>query len=688
MPALIAAGEKLEAGEEIHRQVVFDRTGKRIWVGPDGSGEVPAVWSPDGRLLAYAVGGDLVVHAAGRADRLAIRGVITAARPLAGFDRSGRYLAARTGAGVVVADLARGGTLMPELIDTGIHCEADDLRWRPDAGDLWALCRSESPDLYIWNLASRSLRTRDDPATTGLLGWRTRAPAGMVVRHGDAPALLGPAGEPLPLPQPPTGDLGHVVAAAGGLLVYSDVDDDDGTERTVWLARGEAEVPWPWLQGLLFGLSITDDGTWAAFVVPEDRDTEAGEVYLVRVGEHRVHPVIQHRGMMVGGPIGEGEADSEAAERDAMGEDEEEEEGEEEEDNDYRVVDEDVPEDLIGWIHPVPQPRPARGCGPRLPRAREQLAVAERIVAGEGGLMLEAGGAIVGDGEDGADQVTYGTGPVRMKLPEGWQVVRAMPGDQLLIESAAGVELRAADGRRLVELPRARLQDVAALPGGGVVRLEGTRVLHRYDGAGALVATHRASADVREILPVVGGGLLLVETGEEGELLSATGARLAGFPVREDVAAALDDGTIVTLEEDAGAEETELELVFRDRRGAQLGRAPLLAGDAGSLTLVPMSGGRVALVDDSATRIDFFGRTGRELGSFFSGVTLEQPAAALRGALVIGVDRILWLVGADGTYLGGHVLPEPVAEGPFAIADGRLVVRTESAVWVLERRKR
>jgi hypothetical protein len=263
MPALIAAGEKREADEEVDRLVVYDRTGKRLWVGPDGSGEIPAVWSPDGRLLAYVVGHDLVVHAAGRADRLC-SGVITeAGRSPA--DRSSRYLAARTEAGVVVAVGHRA------WCPDGCHRDrlrADDLRWRPGADELWALCGRVAHDHIGTGPAAACAAWR--PAATALLGWRTQAPPACW-SAGDVPALLGADGTLLALPEPPAAALGHVVAAAAGLLV-SDMDDDDGAGGP-WLARG-ARGAWPWLRGDL--RAVDRDGAWAASSC-RNSDGEAGE---------------------------------------------------------------------------------------------------------------------------------------------------------------------------------------------------------------------------------------------------------------------------------------------------------------------------------------------------------------------------------------------------------------------------
>ncbi|HTM18882.1 MAG TPA: hypothetical protein VL172_00175, partial [Kofleriaceae bacterium] len=286
-----------------------------VWTGPEGSGVVAPAWSPDGRLLAYAVDGDLVVRRDGAPDRLVVRGVVTEARPLAAFSPDGRWLAARTETGTVVVNLTTGGALAPDPIDTGVHCETDGLAWRGDAAELWLLCRGETPDLFAWDARRRTLRSFDDDDATALLGWRSAAPAGMLVAHDEVPALVGADGTVHAEPELASA-LGHVVGAApaAGLTVWSDKDDDDGVTRTLWLAGGADQPAWPWLQGLVMGLSFTPDGAWAAFVVPQDSDSEGGDVYLARPGDRRVRPAFDAPasidravGVMAGGDDDDGD---------------------------------------------------------------------------------------------------------------------------------------------------------------------------------------------------------------------------------------------------------------------------------------------------------------------------------------------------------------------------------------------
>jgi len=682
-PARVAVGERLGEDRESRLIVFTTAGGKRVWTGPEGSGRVAAVWSPDGRRLAYMVDDDLMVHEDGRADRLAIAGVIGEASPIATFGPAGRYLAARTDDGVVVADLEHGTALSPRIIATGIACEADGLAWRGDADQLWALCRSESPDLLIWDAGDHSLRAFDHPEATGLLGWRAVAPAGMLALAEGGPLLIGVDGRRLDLP-PPAGALGHLVGAAAvaGVLVYSDLDEDEGTERTLWLGRGRDEAPWPWLAGLVFDLSITPDATWAAFVVPDDRDAEAGDVYLARVGDHQVRPILEleRLGALVG-ELADDDGEFGAPEGEDAPDDDDG-------DDDYQPpYDPTEVRELIGYHHPVLQPVAGGACRPRFPLGRERL-VARQVRADQGGISLEEGGVVVRSGDDG-DRVAFAGGAAGPLLPAGWREVRGIAADHLLVETGSGVELLAADGAGLASLAGARLAEVTADPEGALVWQRGPREIELYDPDGHRRRVHTTSADTRLALPVPGGGLLVAETGDRAELVSATGASLASFPAYDQVVAVLDDGGVVALTDEEGEDDDRLVLVFHAADGRQRGRAELSSQDSASLRLLPLAGHRVALIDDGEARISFYDAGGRELGSFFTGVGLDEAVAALPdGGVVIGAERVLWLVGADGTYLGGHVLPEPIDGGPYPVGAGRVVVRTESAIRVLERRPR
>ncbi len=678
LPALVAAAEVRE-DDDYNRLVVYSTVdGQRVWTGPNGSGRVPAVWSPDGRLLAYAVGGDLIVRQAGKPDRLAVRGVATDAPPLTAFSPSGRYLVARVEGGTKVADLATGGALPPDTLPVE-DCEADSFAWRPDVDELWVLCRSATPGLFVWDARTRKTRVVESDASA-VLGWRTAAPAGMVVATGDAAAVIG-AGDTL-TPIESTGDaFGFVVdaAPAAGILVYSDKDADEGLERTLWLARGAGEPIWPWLQGLVLGMSITPDGAWAAFVVPEDGNDEAGDVYLARLGERRVRPVVEveRRGVMTGDFV----------EGPGAGDYDEDEHGDDDDDDD----DDDEPppgdaedEPLLGYAYPVPQPQAAR-CTVDFPLGREQLAIAEQF--GDGESALESNVVVLGSRAAGEEARWGGA---RWTLPKDWRMLQGLSADRLLIETDAGVELRGPGGDTLAEVAGTRMQDFVEVADGGLIRID-ERELIMLDARGARRGAHTASDAVRDVWPLPGGGLLVLEVGEEAELLSPALAALARFPARDNQAAALTDGGVVALEEgeDPDSEETLLTLVFRDAAGKVRGRASMGVSSGDKLTLQPLAGGRLAVLDDESHRILFLDGRGRELGVFFTGHALEQPLAALEdGTLVVGFDRTLWLLGSDGSYRGGQVLPAAILTGPVALPGGRVAVGLDSGIQVLERKKR
>jgi hypothetical protein len=332
----------------------------------------------------------------------------------------------------------------------------------------------------------------------------------------------------------------------------------------------------------------------------------------------------------------------------------------------------------------VPQPQAAR-CAVDFPLGREQLVVAEQL--GDADAALEDNVVVIGSRATGEEARWGGA---RWTLPQDWRMLQGLSADRLLIETDAGVELRGPGGDTLAEVAGARMQDFVEVADGGLIRTD-ERELTMLDARGARRGAHTASDPVREVWPLPGGGLLLLEVGEEAELLSPTLATLARFPARDHQAAALSDGGAVALEEgeDPDSEETLLTLVFRDPAGKVRGRAPMGVSSGDELTLQPLAGARLAVLDDESHRILFLDARGHELGVFFTGHALELPMAALDdGTLVVGFDRTLWLLGSDGTYRGGHVLPDAILTGPVDLPGGRVAVGLDSGIRVLERKKR
>ncbi len=598
-PKQILVAQKSDDGES-SRLLVLGPKGMVLWQGPSGSGESPGAWSPNGALLAYAVGQDLIVHRDRGPDKLVFRGLVNDdGDPLFSFSRDGRWLAARGADGVHVVDAAESRNLEPVSIDTGIGCSPNGIYWSQTSDRLVVTC--DGGELHVWDSATRADSKREIDAAY-VLGWWPSAADTLLVQRDDDSLWLQPlAGAATQLRSPSIGDEGELsidsIVPRSGLVVLTDTLSGEGYARTLWLSAGGEAPPMPWLDGSVMGIAYSSDGAWAVFTTAAaDGMDEAGDVYLARVGESRVHRVAA------------------APHYDEEDEDDEEIAG----DQAY----------YVGYAAPAPRPDPTSVCPPAHVGSGELLDVEQRYRDDQDQAFVTSGGAvhIVANG-----RVTLLSGDRSLDAGDASMVTiqdaRPLPDGGWLLSDPATTYWRGADSRELAHMPRFEIGEAVVLPGGGLAYASGSDAIELRGADGRVVGGYHTPTLIASVFARPGGLAVALVSGQV-ELLDNAGHRVGGIDAGEGVPLAALPGGIVAVAPDYGddqgdeaPEDPPLTMVFYDRAGHRSASAVLSTpdGDSTVLDLFTLGDEAVAVVGEERPRAHFVRRQGTRAGRLHPG---------------------------------------------------------------------
>jgi len=670
-PRQIVVAQKADDGES-SRLIAVAPDGTVLWQGPAGSGENPGVWSPDGALLAYAVGEDLIVHRDRGPDKLVFRGLALGdGDPLFSFSHDGRWLAARGPDSVRVVDAAESRNLEPVSVDTGIGCSPTGLYWTRASDRLVVTC--DAGELHVWDPATDEDQKREINAAYVLGWWPSAADTLLVQRDDDSMWLQPLAGAATHLHGGAIRDGGELsidsFVPRSGVVVLTDYEDAEGYSRTLWLAAGGDAPPVPWLDGSVMWLAYSSDGAWAAFTTaPSDGVDEAGDLYLARVGESRVR-LVAAAPTYDGGD--EGEGDDDADPDDASG------------DQPY----------YLGYSFPVPRPDPSSVCKPARVAAGERLEVEHRYRDDQDHAFVTSSGAvhIVEDGRitllsgehsfDAGDASLMAVQDARRLADGGW-----------LICDPSMTFWRAADGHELARMPRIDIGQAVELPGGRLAYVAASDMVEVRGADGKIAGSYRASTLIASLLPNP-GGLAVSLTGGGVDLLDAAARKVGELDAGDGMPLASSPDGLVSVAPDYGDDDEDenppLIVTFYDRAGRAKKSAQLVTadGDTTVLDFFTLGDGVVAIIGEERPGAHFVDSTGRERGSFTLGMPPEGGSITLDDdvAVIPVAGRHLYLVDRDGRYLGGRELPDALVQGPVALDGGRFAVDTGDEVLVLRR---
>ncbi len=672
-PRQILVAQKADDGES-SRLIVVAPDGTVLWQGPQGSGENPGAWSPDGALLAYAVGEDLIVHRDRGPDKLVFRGLALGdGDPLFSFSRDGRWLAARGPGSVRVVDAAESRNLEPVSVDTGIACSPSGLYWTRGSDRLVVAC--DAGELHVWDPATHADQKREIDAAY-VLGWWPAAADTLLVQRDDDSLWLQPlVGAATHLSGGPIRDGGELsidsFVPRSGVVVLTDYEDAEGYARTLWLAAGGGAPPIPWLDGSVMGLAYSSDGAWAAFTTaPSDGADEAGDLYVARVGESRVRLVAAAPTYDDGD---QGEGDDDAEPEDVAG------------DQAY----------YLGYAFPKPRPDPTSVCKPARVAAREQLEVEHRYSVEKDQAFVTSGGAVhvVAGGRIRliSGERTLDVGDASLMAV---QDARPLDAGGWLISDPSTTYWRGDDGRELARMPRIDIERTVALPGGRLAYLAASDMVEVRDADGKVAGSYRAPTLIDALLPNA-GGLAVQLTGGGVDLLDASAHKIGALdPGDATPLASLPDGLVGVAPdygEDDEVEAPPLIMTFYDRAGKARKTARLATpdGDTTVLELFSLGDEAVAIVGEERPRAHFVASSGRERGVFTLGLAPEAGSITLDDdvAVIPVAGRHLYLVDKDGRYLGGRELPQPIVHGPVVLGRERFAIDTGEEVLVLRRKR-
>lgn len=681
-PAEVALAQRADDYESSRLLVVDVASHEVVWRGPIGSGNRPARWSHDGSMLAYALGEDLIVHRDVGADRLVYRG-LDEESPRFEFSPDDRLIAAASSAGVVVVDLVASGNLRVSAVQTGITCEPERMLWTRDGTRLVVSCGDDGV-LEVWSSTQRNVTQHELEDVEEVYGWLRAQRDTLVAGYEGgvvAISLDGTMRRQLRAGRADEIFVTNFVEPAG-LLEYSDYSADEGAPRTIWLApTPAATVSLPgappaigsppllaWIDGPVFDVGYSADGAWAAFATPSgDSMSEAGDVYLARVGDPKVTLVIQN-------PRSELDAEAE----------------EEEDELDDPDLD---PVYYVGYAAPSPRPVPDSQCRASItPPA--QLHVSSVFANADDELLP---GVILVPLPSGNVKVLYGDELASFEAP-AVDGALGLSGGSFLMAEPGGVRLLGPDGAQRAALPIMDLEQVFAAPDGGFVLHRDLRVLELFDAAGTRTGSYAASDSIAEVSPIAGGAIITLAGGEV-ITLDAAGTRRTGFQLgaarkvvglSSDVLVHAEPAAVDTDTGDYDEHADEwVNLVFQSPSGKTLGHYRALSPGAEAATLVPIGGGNLAAVTGAErTQLHLLDSRARVRGTFKIGTYVEQPPLVLGDGTVVvrGGSHDLYLVDSRGRFLGGITLVDEIYAGPHRLGPSSFGVQTESHVLVLRRR--
>ncbi|HUH01815.1 MAG TPA: WD40 repeat domain-containing protein [Kofleriaceae bacterium] len=691
-PAEVAVSQRADDYESSRLLVVDVASREVVWRGPTGSGNRPAMWSHDGSMLAYALGEDLIVHRDVGADRLVYRGLDEDA-PRFAFSPNDRLIAASSGAGIVVIELAGSGNLHVSAVQTGISCEPERMLWTRDGTRLVVSCGDDGV-LEVWSSTERSVTQHELEGVEQIYGWLP-AQRDMLVASADgaviAISLDGTTRRRLRAGRADELFVTNYVEAAG-LIEYSDYGPDEGSPRTIWLAQVPAAAamlpgvpppigappPLAWIDGPVFDLSYSTDGAWAAFATPGDSMSEAGDVYLARVGDPKVTMVIESPRSEPGDVL--------RPVRQAQGQDARGEEDLEDPDLD--------PVYYVGYAAPVPRPAPSSRCR-SIPGAPAPLHIA-RTFDPDAELLP---GVILVALENGSFRVHYGDELASIEAPavEG---ALGLPGGSLLLAEPGGVRLLGPNGAEHARLPVMDLEHVVAAPDGGFFLFRDLRVIDFFDAAGTRTGSYSATDTIAELSAIAGGAIVSTASGEV-ITIDGAGKRRAGFQLgaprrvvglSPEIQVHAEPAAVDSDAEDYDEYADEwVNLVFESPTGKTLGHYRALSPGSETALLVPMGNGNLAAVTGAErTQLHLLDSRARVRGTFKIGTYSEQPPVVLGDGTVVvrGGSHDLYLIDARGRCLGGITLAEEIYAGPHRLGPSSFAVETDSRVLVLRRQAR